>query len=287
MNAAVDAGTAARSGPRPVTVIRPARGWQAVNLREVWRYRDLLLTLAERDVKLRYRQTALGVIWVVLQPLVGAGIFAFVFGRVAGLASDGIPYFVFAYAGLLGWNVFQNTFTRASASLVQNAQLVSKVYFPRLVLPLSTVLSALLDFAVAFAVMLVLLVVYRVEPGVRIALLPLWLLLLVALGVGLGLFAGALMVSYRDVQHALPVLVQFLLYATPAGYAVSAVPEGLRAVYYLNPLAGTLEAFRWSLLGAGTLPAAAVAYAAVVAALALLLGATSFMAMQRRFADVI
>jgi lipopolysaccharide transport system permease protein len=279
--------TAVSSGEQVTTVIRPTRGWQAVNLREVWRYRDLLLTLAERDVKLRYRQTVLGVIWVVLQPLVGAGIFAFVFGRVAGLSSEGIPYFVFAYAGLLGWGAFLNTFTRASNSLVGNAHLVSKVYFPRLVLPLSTVLSALLDFAVAFAVMLVLLVVYRVNPGLRLALLPLWLLLLVSLGVGLGLFAGALMVSYRDVQHALPVLVQFLLYATPAGYAVAAVPENLRAVYYLNPLAGALEAFRWSLLGVGTLSVAALAWSAVAAALALAWGATSFMALQRRFADVI
>jgi lipopolysaccharide transport system permease protein len=279
--------TAVSSGEQVTTVIRPTRGWQAVNLREVWRYRDLLLTLAERDVKLRYRQTVLGVIWVVLQPLVGAGIFAFVFGRVAGLSSEGIPYFVFAYAGLLGWGAFLNTFTRASNSLVGNAHLVSKVYFPRLVLPLSTVLSALLDFAVAFAVMLVLLVVYRVNPGLRLALLPLWLLLLVSLGVGLGLFAGALMVSYRDVQHALPVLVQFLLYATPVGYAVAAVPENLRAVYYLNPLAGALEAFRWSLLGVGTLSVAALAWSAVAAALALAWGATSFMALQRRFADVI
>ncbi|HZO90238.1 MAG TPA: ABC transporter permease [Chthonomonadaceae bacterium] len=268
-------------------VIRPTSGWQALNLRELWQFRDLLITLAIRDVKLRYRQTALGALWVVLQPLIAAGIFAFVFGRVARMPSDGVPYFLFAYAGLLGWNAFNSTLTKASNCMVQNAQLVSKVYFPRLILPLSTVASTLIDFSVALAMLAVLMGLYGIMPGMGLFLLPICLLLLLLLSLGLGLFAAALMVRYRDVQYVLPVMAQFVMYASPVAYAVSAVPDRLRSLYLINPLSGLLEGCRWALLGRGALHPGYFVYSALTAILVFAWGALAFKKMERQFADVI
>jgi lipopolysaccharide transport system permease protein len=268
-------------------VIEPRSGWSALHLLELWQYRDLLLTLAGRDVKLRYKQTALGVIWVILQPLLAAAIFAFVFGKVAKLPSDGLPYFLFAYAGLLGWNAFNSTLTKASACVVDNSQLVSKVFFPRLILPLSTVFSTLIDFAVALIFMAVMMVFYGITPTLGILLVPLWLLMLIMLAVGVGLYTSALMVPYRDLRYVIPVLMQFLLYASPVAYSVSVVPQNLRPWFYLNPICGLLEAFRWSLLGCGQLNWGLVAYSAGCVVVAFLFGAYSFKKMERRFADVI
>ena len=268
-------------------LIQPRSGWAALDLREIWQYRDLLITLAGRDVKLRYRQTALGVIWVLLQPILAAGIFAVVFGSVARLPSNGLPYFLFAFAGLLGWNAFSSTLTKASMCLVGNAQLVSKIYFPRLILPLSTVFSSLIDFGVAFALMVVLMAFYRVAPHAGLVLLPVWLCLILLLAVGFGLFASALTVRYRDIQYVLPVLTQFLLYASPVAYAVAAVPERLRPFFFLNPLTGFLEALRWSLLGTGTLRWDYVAYSVVFTLATFFGGALAFKSMERSFADVI
>ena len=267
--------------------IRPTSGWQALNVREIWQFRDLLVTLAGRDIKLRYRQTALGVLWVIVQPLLAAGIFSFVFGKVAKLPSDGVPYFIFAYAGLLGWTAFSNTLTKTSFCLIQNSHLVSKVFFPRLVLPLSTVVSTMIDFAVALLMMVVLMVVYHITPHVGLLLLPVLLALLVLLALGVGLYAAALTASYRDVQYVMPVFLQMLLYASPVSYAVSAVPASLRHFYFLNPLSGLLEAFRWSLLGRGAVPWGFVAYSAVVTVVVFIIGAFAFKKMERRFADVI
>ena len=283
------AAPAAHAAPaaRPLLKIRPTSGWAALNLAETWQFRDLLFTLAGRDLKLRYKQTALGVIWVVLQPLMAAGIFSFVFGAVADLPSDGVPYFVFSYAGLLGWNLFSNILTKSSGCLVGNSQLISKVFFPRLVLPLSTVPSTLVDFGIALALMTGLLAVYGIAPGWGILLLPVWVALLMMLSLGIGLVTAALTVSYRDVQYILPVFLQMLLYASPIAYAVSAVPDRWRGLYFLNPLSGLLEAFRWSLLGTGQPHWPALAYTAAVAAAVLVAGAFSFKKMERKFADVI
>ncbi|MDB5297607.1 MAG: hypothetical protein JWO31_3590, partial [Phycisphaerales bacterium] len=223
----------------------------------------------------------------VLQPLLAAGIFAFVFGKVAGLESGGVPYFVFAFAGLLAWNLFSGILTKASGCLVGNQQLISKVFFPRLVLPLSTVPSVLVDFAIAAVLMACLLVTSRLAPGPALLLLPLWTALIAALGLGLGLVTSALTVSYRDVQYILPVFTQMLLYASPVAYAASKVPEAWRPAYYLNPLAGLMEGFRWSLFGTTPPPWGSVAYAAAVAAGVLVWGAFAFKRMERRFADVI
>jgi lipopolysaccharide transport system permease protein len=271
----------------PHLVIEPRSGWSALNLVEVWQYRDLLFTLAERDVKLRYKQTALGVMWVVLQPLLAAGIFAIVFGRIAKLPTDGMPYFVFSFAGLLGWNAFNSTLTKSSACIVQNRPLVSKVYFPRLVLPLSTILSTLIDFAVAMGLMVAMMAWYGVAAHWGIMLLPLWLVLLITLAVGIGLYTSALMVSYRDLQHVIPVLLQFLLYATPVAYSMSAVPERWRGFFLFNPLTSLLEGFRWSLLGRGQVHWGWVAYSVACVAVTFVGGAFAFKRMERRFADVI
>ena len=276
---------------KPYLTIRPSSGWQALNLKQIWLFRDLLITLAERDVKLRYRQTALGALWVILQPLVAAGIFAFVFGKMAGLPSDGVPYIVFSYAGLLCWNAFSSTLTKSSSVLVQNSQLISKVYFPRLVLPLSTIFSTLIDFGVALTMMVVLMLAYRITPGIGLLLLPLWLLLVLMLAVGIGLYTSALMVTYRDVQYVLPVVTQFLLYASPVAYslthALTKLAPQYHIFYMINPLSGLLDAFRWSLIGTGTLQWGYVIYSAVISVGAFIGGAFAFKKMERRFADVI
>ncbi len=273
--------------PEPYLIIRPTSGWAALNLRELWQFRDLLFTLSGRDLKLRYKQTALGVIWVILQPLMAAGIFSFVFGTVAKLPSNGVPYLLFSFAGLLGWNLFSNTLSKTSGCLIGNAQLISKVYFPRLVLPLSTVPSTLVDFGVAAGMMGVLMVLYGVAPGWGLLLAPLWLAMLLAIALGIGLISAALTVSYRDVQYILPVFLQILLYASPVAYSISAVPERLRVFYTLNPLTAPLEALRASILG-GQMPGwGTLAWSAGLAVVLMGLGAMSFKRMERRFADVI
>jgi lipopolysaccharide transport system permease protein len=279
---------AAPAGARkPLVTLRPPTRWAALRLGELFEFRDLLLTLAQRDVKLRYKQTLLGVAWVVLQPLLAAGIFTFVFSLVAKLPSDGVPYFLFSFAGLLGWNLFNNILTRTSACLVNNANLISKIFFPRLVLPVATMGSALVDFAVAAGMMGVLLIAYRWAPPPALLLLPVWLAILAAIALGFGLWTAALSVSYRDVQYILPVVTQILLYASPVPYGASAVPKRLLAVYYLNPLSAPLEAVRWSLLGTAPPPIKWLAYAAVLAAAVLAAGLVAFKRMERKFADVI
>lgn len=272
---------------RPHLTIRPARGWVALNLRELWEFRDLLFALAARDVKLRYKQTALGVVWVVLQPLLTAGVLSFVFGNVVHMPSDGIPYFIFSYAGLMGWNLFSAVLTKAGGSLVGNAHLISKVFFPRLILPLSSLPSALVDFTVAAGMMGVLMLIYHVTPGWGLLLLPVWLFLLLIISTGLGLFATSLMVSYRDVGYVLPVALQILFYATPIAYAASGVPARLRFWFDLNPLSALFEAIRWSVFGTGSLNVERVLIATVIAAGVITAGMFAFKKMEQRFADVI
>jgi lipopolysaccharide transport system permease protein len=278
----IDAVSAAK-----VVVIRPSSRWRAIDVSELWRFRDVFWALGMRDVKLRYRQTALGVLWVVLQPLLAAGIFTFVFGRVADMPSQGIPYFLFAYAGLIGWNAFNETVTKTSASLVGNQAMISKIYFPRLLLPLSTVMASVINFVVS-AVVLMILVLLTDEVPLRLELLamPVLLLLVLILGLGLGLLAAASNVIYRDVGYIVPVAVQMLLYASPVAYSVEAVPERLRGYLALNPLTGVLEGFRWSAFG--TQLRLGYLLGATVASIGLLvIGAFVFRRMERRFADVI
>jgi lipopolysaccharide transport system permease protein len=279
------------SSEKPFLSIVPTSGWAALNLRETWQFRDLLMSLAGRDLKLRYKQTVLGVIWVVLQPLMAAGIFSFVFGKLADFPSDGVPYFLFSYAGLLGWNLFSSTLTKTSTCLLGNNQLISKVFFPRLVLPLSTLPSVMIDFAVAMAMMVLMMAVAHRAPGWPLLLLPLWMLILLMTALGIGLCTAALAVSYRDVQYILPVFLQILLYASPIAYglskALSKLSPAMQPLYLMNPLAGPLEAFRWSLLNTTRPPMICLLYAAAVSVVLFLVGAFSFKRMERKFADVI
>jgi lipopolysaccharide transport system permease protein len=283
----------APSPARARLLIEPPSSWAALNLRELWHFRELLWNLAIRDVKLRYRQTVLGVSWVILQPLSGAAIFAFVFGKIAGFkapvghAGETVPYLLFALSGMICWQTFSGTLTRTSNSMVGNAHLVSKVYFPRVVLPLATLSSTLLDFVVTLAFLAVLLVFQWHLPGASILLLPVCVLMMCALSLGIGLAATALAVSYRDVQFIVPVMTQLLLYLSPVAYSVERVPLKYRELYFLNPLASILEAFRWSLLSVGEVRWAWFAYSGVVSLLVLFLGAYAFSWMERNFADVV
>ncbi|MGD9794281.1 MAG: ABC transporter permease [Acidimicrobiia bacterium] len=272
---------------QPDLVIKPPARWSPINVRELWEFRDLLLRFAQRDVTLRYRQTALGVIWVVLQPLMAAGVFTFVFGRVADLPSEGVPYFAFSYAGMLGWNLFNSTVGKFSGSLVGNAGLVSKIFFPRLVLPLSTWGSTLLDFTVAMGMMVVVLLIAGVAPGIGLLALPIWVVLALLIGGGIGLMAAALMVKYRDVGYVMPVMTQMLLYGTPIAYSLSRVPESALTWVKLNPLTGVMVGFRWSLLDTSRPDGLSVTSSAVAGVSLFVVGATVFTRMERQFADVI
>lgn len=268
-------------------VIRPPSRIRLPSPASLWEAREVLLRFGARDITLRYRQTALGVIWVILQPLIGAGVFALVFGGVADLPSEGVPYFVLSFAGMLAWNAFNGVVGRASTSLVANAALVSKVFFPRILVPLSSVYSVLVDFAVALGFFGVLLVVFGISPGWPVLLLPVWLALVVLMASGLGLVTSALMVKYRDVGYVLPVVTQTLLYASPVAYSLSAVPEHYRVWFNLNPLTWVLQEFRWSLLGLAAPEPWQVVASVIAAALVFLVGALVFEHMERGFADVI
>ncbi len=271
----------------PLLVIRPGSARSLGIVGDLWEYRDLLWSLADRDLRLRYRQTLLGVAWVVLQPVLGALIFTFVFGVVAGLGPDRARYFQLTFISLAAWGLFSGIVTRGSASLVQNSGLVSKVWFPRSVIPCSTIPSAVVDFTVALVVWAAYSVWSGHPPSAGALLAPLWLAALVALAVGVAMVGAALTVSYRDVQHLLPVALQLLLYASPVAYTAANVPERHLGWYWLNPMAPLLEGLRASLLGTPMPPADVVAYAVAVAAGALVAGSLVFRRLERRFADVI
>lgn len=273
--------------PAPRTVITPPGRLHLPAWRELWEAREVLYRFGARDVVLRYRQTAVGVAWVVLQPLASAGVFALVFGAVAGLSSDGVPYIVFSLVGMLAWNLFNGVVSRAAPSLVANQALVSKVFFPRMLVPLSVVLAVLLDFLVGLVLLVVLLFVFGVSPGWGVLATPLWVLLTILVASGLGLAGAAVTVRYRDVNYALPWLLQLALYGTPVAYSLTSVPDDLRWLFLVNPLTWLLEGFRWSLLGFAAPPLWQIAGAVVVSVLVFLGGTLVFSRMERAFADVI
>ena len=275
-------------GDKPIRHIRSDLKRTPLDWEELWRYRDLWLTLALRDVKLRYRQTALGVIWVLLLPLLASGVFTLVFGVVAGLPSEGSPYFLFVFAGYLGWTAFQTTLTRCSISLTGNTVLVTRVYFPRIVLPASSVLGSMLDFVVGTTLLLVTLLVRGDFPPLSsLAMVPVVLVLIQCLALGLGLFTAALTVRYRDVQYVLPLLIQLLLYSSPVAYGVAAVPEHIRRFYLLNPVAPLLDALRTGLLGHGNFHWKALGVSAAMSVAMLVFGTLFFLYKDREYADVI
>jgi len=271
----------------PLRRIRSTTRRTPLDLGELWRYRDLWLTLALRDVKLRYRQTALGIAWVVLLPLLASGIFTVVFGIVAGLPSDGSPYFLFVFAGYLGWNAFQNTLQRCGVSLIGNSALVTKVYFPRIILPAASVLASLLDFTIGVALLELLLLVRGETPAFgSLAMIPLFMLLLQLVALGAGFISAALSVKFRDVQYVVPFLIQLLLYASPVAYGISAVPPGLRKVYLLNPVAPLLDGLRSALLGR-EVHWLAIGGSALVSVVLFATGTLFFLYQDRQYADVI
>jgi lipopolysaccharide transport system permease protein len=271
----------------PLHVIRPAASRWFPDFAELWAFRDLCIALGSRDITLRYRQTVLGVVWVVLQPMIAGGVFYVIFGRVAGLESGTNSYFVFAYAGFIAWSAFQNALTRAAGSVTGQSNLVSKVFFPRLVLPVSALFSATVDFIVGSASLAVILAITGTTPGIAILTFPLWAVLLFLMGLGLGTLAAALSVRFRDVQHALPVLTQLLMYASPVAYATSVVPETIRGWFVLNPIAGALDGFRWALLNTPPPSMTSVLVSVAGAVLALIVGASVFARYERKLADVI
>jgi lipopolysaccharide transport system permease protein len=269
--------------------IRPRRPWNWDSVQEFWSYRDLLWTLALRDLRLRYRQTALGVLWVVFQPVVGAGVFSVVFGWIAGLGSRDGSYFLFTLSGMLIWNVFQSTLAKASMALVGNAPLVSKVYFPRLLLPFSTILSTFVDFGIGFLVFAAVALLNAWTPSlVGLIAFVGWLLVGLIGACGLGLLASALMTRFRDVQHVLPMLLPFVMYATPVAYSLQRVPEKWLAVYAYNPMTWVLEGGRFALFGEGTpVSTGWICYSVGVSLFAFGIGLLGFRRMERSFADVL
>lgn len=271
----------------PTIIIEPSRGWVSLQLRALWEYRELLYFLIWRDLKIRYKQTLLGAAWAVIQPLATMLIFTFIFGRLAGIPSDGIPYPVFSYCALLPWNYFANALDRSSTSLVNNAQLLSKVYFPRLVIPLAGVAAGVVDFGIAFLVLIGLMLAYGIVPTVAALALPAFLLLAMATALGISLWLSALNVQYRDVRYVIPFLIQFWMYATPVVYPSSLIPERWRVLYGLNPMVGVVEGFRWALLGQGVPPGPMIAVSIAMVLLILVSGAFYFRHMERTFADVV
>lgn len=280
-------GSIESAAPETVTWIRPSRGWGLPDLSELWRYRELIYFLIWRDVKVRYKQTALGAAWAVIQPLATMGVFSVFFGNLAGVPSDGVPYPLFALAALVPWTFFSQGLIQSSNSLVGSQNLVSKVYFPRLAIPLAAVLAGLVDFLVAFALLLAALAFYRVVPDGRVVLLPLFLLLALVTSLGVGLWLSAWSVRYRDVRYLVPFLAQLWLLATPVAYPASLLSEPWRTVYGINPMAGVVEGFRWALLGTETGPGPLVLVSAGVALVLLVSGLAVFRRQERTFADLI
>jgi len=270
----------------PTTVIQPSRGWVALNLRDLWAYRELLYFLVWRDIKVRYKQTVLGAAWAVLQPFFTMVVFSIFFGGLAKVPSDGIPYPIFAYCALVPWSYFAGSLERAGNSLVGSSHLITKVYFPRLAIPVSAVLAGLVDFGIAFLVLLGMMLYYGIAPTAAVLTLPLFLLLAVLTALGVGLWLSALNVQYRDVRYTIPFLTQVWLFLTPIAYPSSLVPEQWRALYGLNPMAGVVEGFRWALLGKDP-PGPLLVVSTVVVVLLLIGGLYYFRRMEKTFADVV
>lgn len=270
-----------------VTEIRPRRGRAPIDLASLWRYRELLYFLTWRDLKVRYKQTALGVTWAVLQPLLTVVVFTLFFNRVANISSGTIPYPVFSLAGLVPWLFFVGALTLSSASLVASANLLTKVYFPRLVIPIATTLTGLPDFLIGFAMLLIVMAAYGVAPAVWIVLLPLIFLIVLAAALGVSFWLSALNVTYRDVRYIVPIAAQLWLLATPIAYPVSGLHSPWNVLLGLNPMAGAVDAFRWALVGGPAPPVGMVALSAAVALALFVGGAYYFRGMERRFADVI
>lgn len=274
------------SQPAPSIVLESRRGW-SLDLKSLWDYRELVYFLVWRDVKVRYKQTAVGIAWVILQPLFTTMLFLLIFSRLARIPSDGVPYPLFAYSALLSWNLFAQSLTRGGDSVVQNANLITKIYFPRLILPMAAILSPLVDFTVGFLMLAAMMGWYGVTPGIQVLALPLFIVLTITTALAVSLWFSALNVRYRDVTHAVPFVVQSWMFLSPVAYPVSMIPEKWRFLYSLNPMAGVIEGFRWALLGHRAPDFQVIAISTAVVLAILIPGLIYFRQTERTFADVI
>jgi lipopolysaccharide transport system permease protein len=270
----------------PLIVIRPINGWVPLNLGELWDYRELLYSFITRDIRIRYKQTALGAAWAVIQPLFMMIVFTLAFGRLAKIPSEGLPYPLFSYAALLPWTLFSEGIARSTNSMITNANIMTKVYYPRLIMPISGILSPLIDFTIAFIILLGMMLYYGFIPTINILFLPAFILLALGTSLGVGLWLSALNVQYRDFQYTVPFLIQLWLFASPVVYPSSLLPEPYRALFGLNPMAGVIEGFRWALLGTAP-PSYLIAISALMVVALLISGALYFRRMEKTFADVV
>jgi lipopolysaccharide transport system permease protein len=271
----------------PVVRIYPTEGWTSLRLRELWDHRELLFFFVWRDIKVRYKQTAFGASWAIIQPLMTMVVFSLFFGRLAKIPSDGVPYPIFSYSALVPWTFFASGLTQSANSLVGSGHLIKKVYFPRLTIPIASVLSEMVDLVLAFIVLLAMMLFYGIVPTAHIIWLPALVLLAVATSLGVGLWLAALNVQYRDVRYIVPFVTQFWMFATPIAYPSSLLPHPWRVLYGINPMVGVVEGFRWALLGTHTAPGPIMALSAAVALTVLVSGAFQFRRMERTFADVV
>ncbi|HXV28509.1 MAG TPA: ABC transporter permease [bacterium] len=268
-------------------IIQPSKGWVSLKIKDLWEYRELLYFLVWKDIKVRYKQTVLGIAWAIIQPFMTMVVFSIFFGRLAKMPSDGIPYPIFSFAALVPWTFFANGLGNSSNSLVSSAQLIRKVYFPRLIIPLSVVISGTLDFVIAFGVLILMMLYYGIFPTWNIIWLPGLVLLVWMTSLGAGLWLSALNVEYRDVRYVVPFLTQFWLFATPIAYPSSLLHEPWHTIYGLNPMVGVIEGFRWALLGTVKAPVNLIWSSVTAAVLFLITGAFYFRRMERTFADVV
>ena len=271
----------------PTLVIQPPRGWIPIDFRELWNYRELIYFFVWRDIKVRYKQTALGAAWAIIQPFVTMIVFSIFFGKLAKMPSDGIPYPIFTYCALLPWNYFSGAVTRASNSTVQGANLIRKIYFPRLATPLSATVSGLVDFAIAFSVLIAMMFYYKFTPKVTLLWLPGFMLMAVATALGVGLWLSAMNVKYRDIGHVIPFMTRLWFFITPVVYPTSLLKGFWRFVYNLNPMVSVVEGFRWAMLGKGQQPGWMLGMSAAIVLFILVSGAFYFRRMEQTFADVI
>jgi len=276
-----------RRGALPYLRIEPSTGWVGIKLSELWAYRELLYFLIWRDVKVRYKQTVLGATWAVIQPLFTMLVFSLFFGKLAKMPSDGIPYPIFSFTALVPWAFFAHGLGQTTGSLVGSSNLITKVYFPRLVIPIASVLSGLVAFMIAFGVLIVMMLYYGILPTINTLWLPVFLLLALVTSLGVGLWLSVLNVEYRDVRYVLPFITQFWMFATPIAYPSSLLSEPWRTIYGLNPMVGVVEGFRWALLGANTAPGPTIAVSALAAFGILVGGAFYFRRMEKKFADFV
>lgn len=270
-----------------LTIIKPSSGWAALNLRDLWLYRELILFMTWRDLKVRYKQTLLGASWAILQPFLTMVVFSIFFGNLARVPSDGVPYPIFSYTALVPWTLFSKALQDASRSLVASSHMITKVYFPRMILPLSSVLAGVVDFFIAFVVLIGMMIIYGIVPTSNIWTLPLFLLLALVTAVGVGFWLSALNVLYRDINYVLPFLTQFWMFLTPIAYPSSMVPQRFQALYALNPMTGVVEGFRWALLGTGQAPGVMTLVSTLVSLTLLITGMFYFKRMERLFADMV